>query len=103
MRGGYATEFTSGLLSLSHPFRCSIKFSSLLSFVGYVVLCMGGGVSCVQVAAYFEKEAIRLNLNTTQWDVSDMVWEIFEIDDRNKDGLISRREFSGPIKGSDEL
>ena len=60
-------------------------------------------LSLFQVAEYFKNEATRLNLNTTEWDVSDMVWEIFEIDDRNKDGLISRREFSGPVKGSDEL
>lgn len=51
---------------------------------------------------YFKKEAGRLNLNVSEFDISDMVWEVFEIDDRNKDGVISRREFSGPVKG-DEL
>lgn len=57
-----------------------------------------------QVAAYFKREAARLNLNVTEWDISDMVWEVFEVDDRNKDGFISRREFSGPVRGpSDEL
>lgn len=61
------------------------------------------GFSDFQVANYFKKEATRLNLNVTEWDISDMVWEVFEIDDRNKDGMISRREFSGPVKGSEEL
>lgn len=55
----------------------------------------------VQVAVYFKKEASRLNLNVSEFDISDMVWEVFKIDDRNKDGFISRREFSGPVK--DEL
>jgi len=54
-----------------------------------------------EVAVYFKKEAIRLNLNVSEFDISDMVWEVFKIDDRNKDGTISRREFSGPVK--DEL
>jgi len=56
-----------------------------------------------EVAIYFKRESTRLSMNVTDMDISDMVWEVFEIDDRNKDGEISRREFSGPIHASDEF